>query len=194
MLAETIACIVYVPVDVIKERLQVQSLTLTNSYLGSFHAMKQIMKTEGFSGIYKGYWATLASFGPYSAIYFVLYEKFKDYARHYQQSKALPTQELSLPLLLLSSSSAGAIASWLTSPLDMAKLRMQIQRGAQSSSSPTEITYRGFIHCLQMTLKQQGIPGLFRGAGARVLHFVPSMTIVMTAYEKCRSFYANLLA
>ena len=34
-----------------------------------------ISKQEGLRGIYKGYWATLLSFGPFSALYFGLYEK-----------------------------------------------------------------------------------------------------------------------
>eukprot|EP00980_Cylindrotheca_fusiformis_P006762 scaffold1413_cov117-Cylindrotheca_fusiformis.AAC.2 len=68
MLAESVACIIYVPVDVIKERLQVQHATdMQNTkkmyYKSSLDAMRQIAKHEGLSGIYKGYGATLSSFG-----------------------------------------------------------------------------------------------------------------------------------
>jgi hypothetical protein len=87
MLAEAIACIIYVPVDVIKERLQVQTTqtvadtitsnnkniqimrsatasststsTSSSGYNGSLDALKKILKTEGIRGIYKGYGATL---------------------------------------------------------------------------------------------------------------------------------------
>lgn len=100
MIAECLACVLYVPVDVCKERLQVQSnLTallreryqrahpqLTPSivstrvisemkeaglyYSSSIDALITIMKREGWRGIYKGYGATISSFGPYSALYF----------------------------------------------------------------------------------------------------------------------------
>lgn len=69
-----ISCGIFLPVDVIKERLQVQNLRNDYSYRGSFDAFKTIIREEGFLGLYKGYAATIYSFGPFSAIYFALYE------------------------------------------------------------------------------------------------------------------------
>ena len=68
LLAETVACLIYVPVDVIKERLQIQYRTDAVQYKGGWDALVNISKTEGPMGIYKGYGATLASFGPFSAL------------------------------------------------------------------------------------------------------------------------------
>ena len=106
--------------------------------------------------------------------------------------------ELPLSFTILSSASAGAISSFLTSPLDMVKLRLQVQRKTESlslSSSKESTTafktnplYRGMSDALVHSYRSGGIPGLFRGAGARVLHFVPLTTIIMTSYETCRSF------
>lgn len=231
MLAETIACIVYVPVDVVKERLQVQqrihrdnhkhsaSSRSSTTYRGSYDALRKILRYEGLSGIYKGYAATLVSFGPFSAIYFGLYELLKDVARkkisaNEQQyasgsfpimqslDDAVPTlneeqKELPFHWLVACSASAGAAASWITSPLDMAKLRLQVQRGRAAATSGsqggTNLAYRGMIDCLQYAYREGGIKGLFRGALARVMHFTPATCITMTSYEKCRSFYANTL-
>ena len=85
MCAETLSCIVFVPVDVIKERLQVQSSSssaLQNNphmiYKNSFDALYKIAKYEGIGGVYKGYGATLLSYGPFSAVYFTLYELQKE--------------------------------------------------------------------------------------------------------------------
>lgn len=179
MLAEAIACIIYVPVDVVKERLQVSSF-----YRNEWNALQKIARTEGFAGgIYKGYGATLASFGPFSALYFVFYEKLKVWA-----SPSSSLTELSFYQYLLCSCTAGGLASWLTSPLDMAKLRLQIQRGNQATNANT-ITYRGMVDCLQHTYRSEGVGGLFRGAGARVLHFAPAMTITMTCFETFRDFF-----
>ena len=68
ILAETVACVIYVPVDVIKERLQIQNAKDSVQYKGGWDALVKICKTEGPLGIYKGYGATLASFGPFSAL------------------------------------------------------------------------------------------------------------------------------
>ena len=207
MLAEAVTCTIYVPVDVVKERMQVQQRINIDSnnrthYKGSWDAVQSIAKREGLAGIYKGYWATLASFGPFSALYFMFYERFKDFAR--ERNEIALTQDrmedAKLPFLQLVSCSAGAgaLASWLTSPLDMAKLRLQVQRGRlasmSNSSSGGNLQYKGMIDCLCKVYNNEGgIRGLFRGAGARVLHVVPATAVTMSCYEKCRSFYADAL-
>jgi len=76
MIAEIACCTVFVPVDVIKERLQTQSSSLaTFKYNGSIDALRTILRTEGFRGMYKGYGATLYSYGPFSAMYFLFFEE-----------------------------------------------------------------------------------------------------------------------
>lgn len=194
MLAETSACVIYVPVDVIKERLQVQHSIKGESfqpknYSGSMDALKRILNTEGVRGIYKGYFATLASFGPFSALYFVFYEKMKSLTD-------TSTDNMSLRQTLVCSSVAGAGAAWITSPLDMAKLRLQVQSGNNTISSLSSqshpIQYKGMVDCLRHIYNEKGIQGLFRGAGARVAHFVPATTITMTCYEEFRLFYSNM--
>ena len=211
MLAETVCCIIYVPVDVVKERMQVQQQykqmknTSETHYRGSFDALQKILKTEGLRGIYKGYGATLASFGPFSALYFMFYEQSKMRAKEYyigkhgdNHSSPIVKADGDLPLLYLvaCSSAAGAFASFLTSPLDMAKLRLQVQRGQVAASNNTgrgQTVYKGMVDCLHSAYNKGGIRGLFRGAGARVIHFAPATTITMTCYEKCKTFYADVL-
>ena len=87
------------------------------------------------------------------------------------QKLAVTTELLPLPYLIASSATAGALASFLTSPLDMAKLRLQVQRGGATGATAK---YQGVISCLRYAYGQGGVAGLFRGAGARVLHFVPA--------------------
>jgi solute carrier family 25 thiamine pyrophosphate transporter 19 len=104
------------------------------------------------------------------------------------------TVDVPFPMVVFASASAGALASWVTSPLDMAKLRLQVQRGnlAENPGQSSHM-YRGVVDCLRLTYREGGLKGLFRGAGARVLHFTPAMTITMTCYEACRSFLAESL-
>jgi len=219
MIAETVSCVVYVPVDVIKERMQVQQRLGSASasavyYKNGWDALRQISQTEGVRGVYRGYGATLASFGPFSALYFVFYEQFKLMARRRQleadgikalgessspYTRSIDAVELPFLWTLACSAGAGALASWLTSPLDLAKLRLQVSRGraaaagASASGGAGDVAYRGVVDCLQRAYRDGGVRGLFRGAGARVLHFAPATTITMTCYETCRSFVAKLL-
>lgn len=103
MIAEAACCTIFVPVDVIKERLQVQitshdapvatghRLRELHHYHGSWHALMQISKNEGFRGVYKGYSATLLSYGPFSALYFFLYEEVKKRALNHQSDGTIAT-------------------------------------------------------------------------------------------------------
>jgi hypothetical protein len=75
LLAETACCTLFIPVDVVKQRLQVQSLGQSYYYKGGFDAIRTIFRIEGVQGLYKGYGATLFSYGPFSAIYFALFER-----------------------------------------------------------------------------------------------------------------------
>ena len=77
MIAELISCIFWVPVDILKERLQVQKLLGTYNYKNSIDAVRQIAKKEGFFALYRAYGATVLSFGPYTGISLGLYDKFK---------------------------------------------------------------------------------------------------------------------
>ena len=77
LLAEAVSCVFWVPIDVTKERLQAQAHGAGGDgaprYRGSLDALQVIGRTEGLRGLYKGYMATLLSFGPYSALFFAFY-------------------------------------------------------------------------------------------------------------------------
>ena len=197
LVAEAVACVVYVPVDVVKERMQVQEYSLLSSsssssapfspYRNSGDALRQIVKTEGLSGIYRGYWATLLSFGPFSALYFLLYEDAK--ARVSQSYYNGDSSSLPFPALVSLSAVSAGLASFLTSPLDLGKLRLQVyRRGGLSSSSSNLSLYQ----CLSDAYRHEGgIRALWKGGGMRVAFFAPATAISMGLYDWCKGQIAN---
>lgn len=225
--AETLSCVLWVPIDVVKERMQVQRRRQEMQgsspgiyYRNTFDAFRQIMKSEGVVGLYRGYGATIASFGPFSALYFVFYEQAKKWAqqRHLGDAAAATTtasgaskadearhEQLPLHWQILTASFAGSAASLATNPLDLAKLRLQVQRGVLAanvaSSSPTTATatapatthYRHTLHALGVIVKEEGALALFRGAGARMAFHAPSTAITMTLFERCKALMEKLL-
>jgi Mitochondrial carrier protein len=180
MMAEAVCCSFFVPVDVIKERLQVYqpSSSSTKShhsvvYNGGLDALLKISKAEGIRGLYKGYVATVLSFGPFSSIYFLGYELIK---------KRFSTYENGRPNFLMSLSaaaSAGAFAAYLTTPLDLIKLRMQISFTKQSTVYFKDIFWQIYSN--------EGTNGLFKGAGARVMYYTPSSALSMAIFEHLKS-------
>ena len=77
MIAEAVSCVLWVPIDILKERLQVQSELGTYKYKNTFDAIKQIHQKEGFFALYRAYGATIMAFGPYTGISLAFYDKFK---------------------------------------------------------------------------------------------------------------------
>ena len=222
ILAEGVSCSVFVPTDVIKERLQVQGSASPYKYKGSFDALRQIMSQEGLRGLYKGYGASILSFGPFSALYFVFYEglKKKLHTQHggsfldnlyrlvHQQNynsriSVLSDKENLSPLIYpphfsplgVSAALAGAAASYLTNPLDLAKLRLQVLRAgpsataaSASSAAPLPTTTAGM---LALVVRLEGFRGLFRGAVARVLFHTPNTALTMVAFEQTKLWLAS---
>lgn len=197
--AEAAACLLFVPVDVVKERLQVQrgvaakcppSVSALPPYSGSIDALMTISRTEGLLGLYKGYWATLGSFGPFSALYFVFYEKSKSMLA---SAEGVANQsDLSVQGTLLSSAGSGSAAALLTNPLDMAKLRFQTQRNMPAGQAASG-HLRGLGHALQSIYAEEGFLALFRGAGARVLFHTPNVCVTFTIFEQCRKFAQQVI-
>lgn len=210
--AEAFSCLIFVPVDVTKERLQVQRLVSTASktvaesshsascsrsasapptYSGSLDAIRVIAKTEGILGLYKGYYVTLASFGPFSALYFMFYEKARSAlaaaTSHHDPAK------LPAALTLSASAIAGAAASVITCPLDTAKLRLQTQRRLHPGEAVPEGHLKGVVDTLRSLWREDGVQGLFRGAGARMLFHTANTCITFTAFEECRKLAQKIV-
>lgn len=203
MLAEAFCCVLFVPVDVMKERMQIQSklqYSGSNSapyYKNSFDAIVTILRVEGIRGLYRGYAATLMSFGPFSALYFMFYEEFKNAASRLADVDANnPSFEASL----ICSSLAGGTASWLTSPLDLAKLRLQVDRSKKRTSSlgafqsSEYTTYSSFRDVLKKVFFHEGgLRGLYRGALARVAFHIPNTAVTMALFERTKQWWKDAL-
>lgn len=195
MFAETVSCMVYVPVDVIKERRQVQSVVKYFTYKNDLDAIKTIVKQEGIRGYYKAYGATVFSFGPMSAFYFMFYEYFKgffvrnDAKTYIQRVKNEAVEELknlkldiSFTQSMLCSGLAGSLASIITNPLDLVKLRMQVQRGGEKFNGNKQ-QYRNMVHGLNVIFKSEGFQGLTKGAVTRALYHTPCVALSMGFLE-----------
>ena len=100
----------------------------------------------------KAYGATVLSFGPFSALYFFFYENLKSKLNNKKKNQlksqvenkilffcleiiAKNSQNISFYESMGLSAISGALASMITNPLDMTKLRMQVQRGENAMNA-----------------------------------------------------------
>jgi len=198
VIAEAICCILFVPVDVVKERLQVQRPfqgTVKNAhvYSGSYDGLRQILRDQGIRGLYKGYGATMVSYGPYSALYFALYEKMKDIS---SQLSGCSKDDLSGQYLLGSASFAASIAAWATNPLDLAKLRLQVQRERSKPLKSTlhykNFNYTGTFDAISKIYRSEGIRGLYKGSCARMAFEAPNMALGISLFDVFKRLFSSM--
>ena len=67
---------------------------------------------------------------------------------------------------------------------------IKIERGINDSTS---LQTNGVYDMMKKVYIQDGLKGLFRGAGARVLFHTPSTAITMALFEACKKKWAGIL-
>ncbi|CAN8102266.1 unnamed protein product [Discula destructiva] len=135
-LGDLAASIVYVPSEVLKTRLQLQGrynnphFSSGYNYRSTFDAARTIVRSEGPSALFHGYQATLYRDLPFSALQFMFWEQFRDWATQWKGSRDLGT-----PLDFLTGAAGGGLAGVMTCPLDVVKTRLQTQLNPSAKSA-----------------------------------------------------------
>jgi solute carrier family 25 protein 39/40 len=160
---------------------------------------KQNIESAGVRGLFRGLAPTLIRDAPFSAIYWVLYERCKSPSSALSQ---LIGVKHSWFIYLISGCISGMTAAALTTPADVVKTRRQAILNSQKSfllqpsPSVTSIDCCSEINCSfwscgKAIVKNEGYRGLFRGLVPRVAKVAPSCAIMMTSYELCKTYLSG---
>ncbi|KAL8448683.1 hypothetical protein Emed_003592 [Eimeria media] len=192
--AEAIACVLFLPMDVCKERLQVYSALRDSRVEGEKPTLRNLMRGEGVRALYRGYGATLLSFGPFSALFFTLNHQFSQVAQRLLTPKISSSQQSASerrPLVdaTVAALAAGA-AAFVTAPLDKVKLRLQVQSDT-AVFQKTPFYYRHVFHGLSSLLKTEGLSGCFAGVGARTTFQAGSFFVMFLFMQNVRNLYCQ---
>lgn len=98
----------------------------------------------------------------------------------YAQVQKSNVDSSNLSTHFLAGAIAGLAQSPIASPLELAKLRMQLQSNANDDNIKK---YTGAIHCLRDIYKRNGFIGIFNGFGITALRETPSFGIYFLTYE-----------
>lgn len=181
IIAATFVC----PLDVIKTRLQVLGLVnLPPTARGGgliISSLKQIIKNEGYRGLYQGLSPTILALLPNWAVYFTVYDKLKDVL----QSRANSPNQLSIGANIVAASGAGAATAIATNPLWVVKTRLQTQ-----AMRPGVVPYGGIFSALRRISCEEGIRGLYSGL-LPALAGVSHVAIQFPTYEKIKAYLAE---
>lgn len=162
------------PLELLKTRLTIQR----GVYNNIFDAFVKICRDEGPQELYRGLTPSLIGVIPYAAINYFSYETLRKLYRKFTKQ-----QQIGNIATLLIGSTAGAIASSSTFPLEVARKQMQV--GALGGRQ----VYRNLFHALASILEQHGLAGLYRGLGPSCLKLVPAAGISFMCYEACKRVF-----
>ena len=199
LIAESVSCVFWVPIDVVKERLQVQGPDVKGRYQSSWDAVKSVAHREGLRGLYKGYFVTLSSFGPFSAIYFAAYEGFL--ARFPKPANAQDAAGNGLAGVVCGFL-GNAVACAFTNPLEMVKTRLQVQRamlvadgdGGRAAAAPSRqfaYAYTGMLDGLRSIAREEGPLAGWRGLGSRIAYTAPNAALTFGLYNALKAKFCS---
>ncbi|KAI7874615.1 mitochondrial carrier domain-containing protein [Mucor mucedo] len=161
------------PFDTVKVKLQTQSV-LHPLYAGPMACLKATVRQDGLPGLFKGMSSPIIGAMLENAILFVGYRQIQRAIRSYSQTP--PEEPLSLNQLVLAGAMAGTIVSFVLTPVELIKCRLQVQR---SATGPRQL--------IKQIYKQQGMRGFFKGFMPTCVRETGGSAFWFGAYEySCR--------
>ena len=198
LVADIASISLYVPGDVIVQRLQ-----LPNSPYTSFvDATVKIYQREGVAGFYRGFGATFVTSAIASAVWWLAYEKSKERlyswderrrqgkeqtakVEHRPGSLWAALTEVNRTPQLAAGFIAGTVTSSLINPLDVVKTRLQVQDSTHPASGgkAAKGRYRNFLHGLRQVYVEEGMRGYVRGLVPKLVSRGPLSAMSSLMYE-----------
>ncbi|KAI8380910.1 mitochondrial carrier domain-containing protein [Radiomyces spectabilis] len=160
------------PVEHIRTRLQVQR---EGGFKGPIDCIRQIYRSHGLAGIYKGQAITMAREAQGYGAYFFAYEWLvkKSMERSGLKRSELPTWQVCL------FGAAAGYAMWFTIyPMDAVKSKLQTD-GLDAATKK----YSSTLDCIRKTMAAEGAAGFFRGIGPCLLRAAPCNAATFLGFE-----------
>lgn len=164
-------CCIY-PIDIIKTRLQA---SVKGTYSGPVDVFRKIISNEGGPrALYRGLGPNLIGVTPEKAIKLAANEFFRE---------KFEKEDGSISLLheVLSGAGAGFCQVIATNPMEVSKIRMQMQALLPVAERQTAM----------QVVKGLGIKGLYTGTAATLCRDVPFSIVFFPGYANLKSFLAD---
>ena len=170
------ATLVY-PIDLVKTRMQNQRSRVVGQllYTNSIDCARKVFRNESFLGFYRGLGPQLIGVAPEKAIKLTMNDLIRGKAR-------LADGSIPLQFEVLAGGSAGACQVIFTNPLEIVKIRLQVQGELARNAN---IPRRSALDIV----KGLGLLGLYKGASACLLRDVPFSAIYFPTYAHLKKDY-----
>ncbi|XP_076919187.1 adenine nucleotide transporter BT1, chloroplastic/mitochondrial-like [Bidens hawaiensis] len=140
---------------------------------------QDIMKTEGWTGLFRGNLVNVIRVAPSKAIELFAYDTVK------KNLAPKPGQELKfrVPESLIAGAVAGISSTICTYPLELLKTRVTVQRGV----------YKNLVDAFVKIIKEEGPAELYRGLTPSLIGVVPYAATNYFAYDTLRKTYKKIM-
>ncbi|GBG25586.1 Calcium-binding mitochondrial carrier protein SCaMC-1 [Hondaea fermentalgiana] len=153
------------------DRLKVLMMTGNVSGRTITQGLRSIYKEGGFVAFYRGNGSNVVKIIPESAMKFFTYERLKN-------EIAEDPDNIRIRERFIAGAGAGIVSQTLIYPLEIAKTRLAVAKKGE---------YRGIFHCLNRTVRYEGVRALYRGLGASLAGVAPyagiDLMVFMTLKE-----------
>lgn len=153
----TSLCFVY-PLDFARTRLAADvGKADAREYKGLFDCIGKIFKSDGLTGLYRGFGVSVQGIIIYRASYFGFYDT----------ARGMLPDAKNTPLVIswAIAQTVTTVAGIISYPFDTVRRRMMMQSGRAKG----DMLYKGTLHCWATIAKTEGTGAFFKGAFSNVL-------------------------
>ncbi|KAI6680164.1 hypothetical protein NL676_034045 [Syzygium grande] len=158
------------PLETIRTHLMVGS-----SGHSTTEVFRDIMKHDGWKGLFRGNLVNVIRVAPSKAIELFAYDTVNKQLSH----KPGEQPKLPLPASLIAGACAGVSSTICTYPLELVKTRLTIQRGV----------YDGMLDAFLKIMRDEGPAELYRGLAPSLIGVIPYAATNYFAYDTLRKAY-----
>ncbi|KAI9356235.1 mitochondrial carrier domain-containing protein [Zopfochytrium polystomum] len=164
------------PIDLVKTRMQNQRSNVVGEmlYKNGWDCFKKVIRNEGFTGLYSGLLPQLVGVAPEKAIKLTMNDLVR---RNMTDPK---TGHIPLYGEILAGCVAGGSQVIFTNPLEIVKIRLQVQGEAAKATGAPRMSAGAIVRSL-------GLVGLYKGAAACLLRDIPFSGIYFPTYSHLKT-------
>ncbi|BAT83235.1 Carnitine/acylcarnitine translocase-like protein [Vigna angularis] len=170
---------VFVPIDVVSQKLMVQGYSGHAQYSGGLDVARKVLRSDGIRGLYRGFGLSVMTYSPSSAVWWASYGssqrviwRFLGHDTKYDEHT--PSLQKIMLVQAMGGIIAGASSSCITTPLDTIKTRLQVM-GHENKMSIKQVA--------KDLINEDGWKGFYRGFGPRFFSMSAWGTSMILTYE-----------
>eukprot|EP00930_Biecheleria_cincta_P090545 TRINITY_DN79942_c0_g1_i1.p1 TRINITY_DN79942_c0_g1~~TRINITY_DN79942_c0_g1_i1.p1 ORF type:complete len:317 (-),score=26.27 TRINITY_DN79942_c0_g1_i1:142-1038(-) len=172
-----VADFVCTPLDVVKVRMQLsRSGVVGEIYSGPIDVVRTMLRNEGPRGLYKGLSPAILRACTYGSARIAFYEPIKQVI-----AGDTPSDKLPLHSKCLAGVGSGGLASFIFSPVDLLKVRMQGDKAG--------LRYTRLFPSFVSIAHEEGLSGMYRGSSATVGRAAVCGMVELATYDEFKSLF-----